>query len=1452
MIQANFTVSPSSGYVLATQYTVTNLTTSDSTIQQYNWDSGAGTTLYNVTNPIFTYNYPGTYNISLTARDYNGNTSTYSQSIVTDLYYRDYITFSQIPNSYANPGLPTDEPFEISVISSNPNSPLVVDLYAANSLSTPFEFVPSKWNFLTPTWYFTDINSNKIKSLVVPSTPVYVNGVVVAVSGTAKFYYVDSMSTGNPVDNCPLLITATLQTSGFSNPTDSNIYDYPSYANNASTKVGITWQVNDLIPTLLKVTNNYIDNINPNQYNGIRIPTLITYHGNRANVLSGSSNITSEVLFSYPASNNIGNISPIQLTLSGVPTTNFSLEQTPLYVQSTDKNGSVIGGYVFTTLTPLTAINSTTIVANTTAYSENVNGSSRIFPYPRGYVPNPSIWVSNPEQNVLNKITVTPYSNNCNTITNFKNSNALLDGYIKQASVPPITSTSTFNYNMSGFSGVYGIAVDPRDYSVVVTDAEADYLYRFTNAGVLTASYSFYNVDRYNPYQTTFIGQDFSITTPYLSGASYYLYNILTPSTNPNNYIVTLNGVVQIPGTYTITEDNNFNFTVSDPTPSIPSTLNVTEIYNTSLPSNYISSIQYWLSSSPTPATTFPLTGSPTLSADTNYYVTSIDGIIQSPTSYTIDITGSNVVFSQPVPSNSPVQVTFIPTLLSPQTLSYNFPYSTNKLSISGFTPFITDTYTTFFINVGGVFEGSLSYTVDIPNSQIILDSYLPPNTDIFVTYTPTLSTVNLPKAYTPSSVSLDSNYNIWVSLFNNIYVLKFDPNFNLLFKTSPASLLGITDASVYTGYTNVSTDFYREDFLLKPPVVETDRQNNCWATYAYSLCSLLVKYNGANGTPLTAIALPINSVPGALTIDINNNVWVANSYNTTSTTGNIQLYNGTTYTLMSSITGIPRPGELSLNRDGNLWFTHSTRGIGYINVTTGSVNLWYNDLNNTDLALTTYPPISTTLYYTNSSVLVSPNSATLVYQGVSAIVGSPSNIVSYTGETIVPSISTTFYYTDSSVLTSPNSATLVYQGISAIVGSPSNVISYTGTTDYNVISGDNAVWNITYNVEITGNNTVWSVMYNDYSVLYDVYTNDEDFSSIAVDVYDRVWYLDSNTNSVNIILSATPLEINATDNIRAISIIPNNFTGYYVDPNNNSTLTTITTSEQRSAQAVGDWTGNRWYQKYININTLSSVAISGTSTPFTVANFDNPNQIRRVNESFNTAAYYKALALPENLNSNTFLFDQFFAAAVGTGTLSASEDLGQVVYERTANFTQNHSDIDTCLTDRLLNLAETVDISPFIYATYYPSDIKNMLDIASTPKDKLWGVEDQIPLMPESVGPQYDTYSDYVTAGTKIVLQSKFDSTISIAQVPPLNSLTAYPLTQYLGYGFIQPVYQNYNIFQFVPVYSNSYINNIIDWNADQTTLVPTNSSFNAWYGDNGIVENTFRYLLTKNLFLK
>jgi hypothetical protein len=1388
MIQANFSVSSLSGYVLATNFTVTNTTTSDNINYKYIWDPGTGELVYDVVNPTFTYSYPNTYNISLTAVDSNGNTSIATQQITTSLAYYDYLTFTQIPDSYANPGKPTDTPFEISVISSNPNASLNVDLYAANSLSTPIQYVPTKWNFLTPTWYFTDTNSNIVTTLSVTPVPVYANGVVVAVSGTAQFYYVDSMSTGIPTINSPLLITATLQTNNFSTPYDSyipgvsstysGVYPYPSYANNQAVRAGLIWQVNDLFPSLLKVTGNYISDINPYQYNGIEIPTLVTYHGNRSYMLSGASNNTSEVLFSYPVTNTIGNLYPLTLTLSGASTNTFYTETSPLYVQQTDANGANIGGYVFTSLTSLTSIPNTSITAQTTAI--NSINLSDVFPYPQGLVPNTSVWVSNPEQNILNKITLTPYpSGYSSTIEDFNSTYSLIEGYIKQVNVPPIQDPVTFNYNMTGFSGIYGIAIDPRDYSVVAADAEADKLYRFTNTGLLTASYNLYDIDYYNPYQSTFLKETLYINTTALSSTSYILDTIFNASSATKNYLVSLNGVIQSPDTYTL-NGNKFRFTVPDLTPSPNSVLNVTEIFSTSLSSSYISSIQYWTSASSVSASVFPLTGNPSLSASSNYYIVTVDGIMQSPSSYTITPSAYTISFApDAVPAaNLPVQVFYLPGLLNPYVWTYNLSTPTNILSLSSSSVYVSDPHKTFLVNIGGEYQGSLNYKLDVVNNQLIFDTTLPTNTDIYVTYTDTIQPVYIPLGYTPANIAIDSNYNIWVSLFNFHNILKFDSNFNLLFKTSPASLLNINSAEPYPSDLDINAILLKEDYLLKPPTVETDKLNNCWATYSFPLCSLLVKFD-AYGTPLTAITLPQNSIPSALTIDNNNNVWVSNSYETLAIPGNIQQYNGTTYTLMNTVTGIPRPGELSLNRTGNLWFTHSVRGIGYYDVDKKITTLYYNDPSNS---------ARFTLLTAASGIIYTQNS----------LISSLSTVVDFN----VQSMTYTFNW----------------------------------TTDTYTISGN------------------------------DIYYFDEDFTGLAVDVHDRLWVVDAPYNTAYVLSSAVPQSIvintvnstTATTNLisdsvfKEVKIVPNNTIGYYTDPNTSTTVTSSGNYLYRSAQATGDWTGNRWYQKYTNFQILTSSLLSGISAPFTISDFNNPYQVKRINESFNTAAYYKALALPENLQDNTVLFDQFFPAVVGTGYLSANEDMGQIAYERIANFVQNHSDVDTCLTDQLLNLANFVDIEPSTYATLYPSEIKNTLDISSISKNRLIGIPDLTPLMPQSMGAILNTSTSYLTAGTSIVLRNRSNTAdTTVYKVQSQNGLSVYPLSSFEGYGFIQPVLTNYNFYQFTPVYSGNYIDNIIDWNSDQTLLNPTLSTFEDWYGDNGIIESTFRYLLTKNLFL-
>lgn len=1383
MFQANFTVSPSIGTVLATEFTITNLTSGGS-VDQYTWDFGLGDLVYNVENPTKVYNFPGIYTISLTAIDFNGNSSTYSQQVTASLAYRDYIRFTQIPEKFPDPGRLTDAPFKFEVISANPDKPLVVDLFATNSRSVPYQYTSDRWQFLTPTWRFLDKDQQPISQINIDPVPVYVNNVVVAVSGTGEFYYLDSSGTEDPTQSCPILLSVTLQTSGFSNPIDSSVYPYESFANNQTVRAGVIWQVNDLKPTLLKVTGNYVEDIESFQWEGVKIPVLVTAHSNRSQIIPGSEDSISEVIFSYPSSNSIGKLAPVTLTLTDVQSGSYTIDEAPLYFQTTDSNNLQSGGYIFTTVTGLTSVSATSITAQTTAYTMN-SFIQNEFPFPIGYAPNTSVWVSNPEKNTLNKITLVPDPGNCNTINYFKNNGILTDGIVKEVLVPANSSTNTFNYEMSGFSGIYGVAIDPRNYDLVAADAELDRLYRFSNTGELLKTFELSSLNDYDPKKKMYEFWTWKTPPPALSSTRFTFYKPTPLSLNRANYIVQAGGAILPPESIQIDPyrgiirvlvapfvcgqnyveqlqnfqaglcSENFNESMYF---AEDINIDVIQLFNPVLPAKYISSLTYWTSASPNLASVFPLTNNPSLSTDPNYYIVSVDGVVQKPNSYTIDDSNKTLILDSPAPTNTTVNVVYMPLIQPPTNWIQTFNTETTAFVLTG-SPnqqnYILDPHSSFLVNIGGVLQNPEVYTFDIDNQRLIFNVALPQSVPISVTQLTVPENINAVAAYTPAYVSLDKNYNIWVSLFNSVSVLKFDPDFNLLFSVAPTGVSwperswtippeGIDyQASRFGDITRMSPlsndetiDFFTDEFFLKPPVAETDKENNCWVTYANPLCCILVKYS-ESGIPLLQIPLPKYSIPINLSVNTQNNIWVSNfhgsSYTYTPLSGSIQLYDTNTAQLLKTVTNISRPGNISLDRSNNLWFTHGLRRFGYFNTNTNTLCAWTLDLS--------------------------------------------GNFTQF----IIPSA-------------------------------------------YDVATLED----------------------------FDEFDNkeDEELGGLAVDVYNRVWILDSVTNFAYVI-SATPDFYLSP--IRTFKIVPDVTIGYYTDVNTGATYTESGDYYYRSAQATGDWTGNRWYQKYANPLSVSAIPISGISTQFSINPFVNKHQIRRVNESFNTAEYYKSLALPEILNSNTVLFDKFFPAAVGTGYLSANEDYGQTIYERIANFVQNHSDIDTCNIDQLLSLAEQVAVPASDYAAVYPSEIRTMLDIASVPRARLWGIKDEVPLLTQSIGKEYNTQTDLLTAGTSIILKSKFDSSLSLLQVPPLSTgEIIYSPTRFNGFGLLEPITVNYIFYRFEPTYTGKYIENIIDWDSQFTTQTRTASTLEEWYGDNGALETAFRYLLTKNLFPK
>ena len=110
-----FTTTPSSliGDVYATTFTH-NLNNSYKTTV---WNFGDGTHAYDQNSASHSYNYPGTYQVSVTAENYDGTKQIDQTSVTANLAYRDAIVFTKIP-SFGIAGRETTTPFTMSELSA--------------------------------------------------------------------------------------------------------------------------------------------------------------------------------------------------------------------------------------------------------------------------------------------------------------------------------------------------------------------------------------------------------------------------------------------------------------------------------------------------------------------------------------------------------------------------------------------------------------------------------------------------------------------------------------------------------------------------------------------------------------------------------------------------------------------------------------------------------------------------------------------------------------------------------------------------------------------------------------------------------------------------------------------------------------------------------------------------------------------------------------------------------------------------------------------------------------------------------------------------------------------------------------------------------------------------------------------------------------------------------------
>ena len=490
-----FTTTPSSlsGNVRSTAF-VHNLNNSYKTTV---WDFGDGTYAYDQNSASHTYDYPGTYQVSVTAENYDGTRGIDQASVSVDLAYRDTIVFTNVP-TYGIAGRETTTPFTIALTSSKVDEPISVCLYSHNSNSVPHFAVPDRWGFIVPQWKFVDAETKKpfTDSVLISTVPLYKDSVVVGVSGQLSFYYLDDLSTGLGTESeKPLLIVATLSTENFSHPQESLHYKYKGHSNPKTTNCSIAWHVNDAPVTNYKITENYLNDIYPIKWKDVPIPVMVTC------LFQPSLTATPSDVLGYPRTNELGLQNPINLVLfeNGFPVpSNLYEVEAPLYFRARDENNDPCSGYIFTTLTPLTSFEGTMQIgiSSTSLNQETPDG---LFSFPYGYPLYAQVFVNNNYHSNINAIFLYNFN-----FSSFESSNF----GVESISVPTLCSTNVMYNEISGTSGTYGLSFNPVLNRLYGIDADQDTLMYFDYPYTLTSTTTLSSLTRTFPSVPSYLSID--------------------------------------------------------------------------------------------------------------------------------------------------------------------------------------------------------------------------------------------------------------------------------------------------------------------------------------------------------------------------------------------------------------------------------------------------------------------------------------------------------------------------------------------------------------------------------------------------------------------------------------------------------------------------------------------------------------------------------------------------------------------------------------------------------------------------------------------------------------------------------------------------------------------------------------------------------------------------------
>jgi len=292
----------------------------------------------------------------------------------------------------------------------------------------------------------------------------------------------------------------------------------------------------------------------------------------------------------------------------------------------------------------------------------------------------------------------------------------------------------------------------------------------------------------------------------------------------------------------------------------------------------------------------------------------------------------------------------------------------------------------------------------------------------------------------------------------------------------------------------------------------------------------------------------------------------------------------------------------------------------------------------------------------------------------------------------------------------------------------------------------------------------------------------------------------------------------------------------------------------------------NRKTPKNVALSATASISyhsnnytLTGISNNFDVVSFGNRHEFYRKGEDVTIYDVLKN-SLPFDVTEYVN-FNSYLSAIAGEG-----DSFGKI-YDKIFNFNIDHSDIDLCSFDFLKSKAEKLGYNIDDYGLSFPEELKRVFNFSTIPLQKLIGtrcvcntnfidcencVDTNICKLcnydkKSNLGDQL-LLSDYITAGDVILYKEDGGKYFNFFAVPEQDSIV-YKISTLSAEPFNTVGIRSFCFYKWNSAPQNNPIQSFVNYKDERNSLNPALSSESDWFGDNGVIEEIFNYILTKNL---